>query len=163
MSWVAKMRKLLPITGIAMELVRFDTQWMENPKISGVEYQQGTLAGYEVREYLLQKFGHLCAYCRGASGDPVLNVEHVVPRNPEHGPTGTDRISNLVIACKTCNEAKGNLQPEEWLEELRASGKALDRIRADNLPKALQQLKQPLKDAAMMTPTPDQVGAVSPA
>jgi hypothetical protein len=26
---------------------------MENPEISGVEYQQGTWLGYEVREYLL--------------------------------------------------------------------------------------------------------------
>ncbi|HUW65423.1 MAG TPA: RNA-guided endonuclease IscB [Spirochaetia bacterium] len=153
LSWVCKMRQLLPITAIAMELIRFDTQLMENPDISGVEYQQGTLAGYEVREYLLQKFARLCAYCRGASGDPVLNVEHVVPRNPDHGPKGTDRVSNLVIACKKCNDDKGNLQPEEWLEQLRASGKALDQIRTDNLPKALQELKQPLKDAAMMNAT----------
>ena len=48
---------------------------MQDPDISAVEYQQGTLAGYEVREYLLEKFGHQCAYCHGASGDPVLNVE----------------------------------------------------------------------------------------
>ncbi|MCY0884250.1 MAG: RRXRR domain-containing protein, partial [Firmicutes bacterium] len=83
MGWISKLRALLPITSIAMELVRFDTQLMRNPDITGVEYQQGTLAGYEVREYLLEKFGHQCAYCRGASGDPVLNVEHVIPRNPD--------------------------------------------------------------------------------
>ena len=34
-----------------MELVKFDTQLLEHPEISGVEYQQGTLAGYELREY----------------------------------------------------------------------------------------------------------------
>ena len=89
MSWIGKLRNLLPITSISMELIRFDTQLMQNPDISGVEYQQGTLAGYEVREYLLEKFGHQCAYCHGASGDPVLNLEHVVPRNPDHGPKGT--------------------------------------------------------------------------
>ena len=66
MSWVGKMRRLLPITSISMELARFDTHLMENPDISGVEYQQGTLAGYETREYLLHKFGHRCAYCHGA-------------------------------------------------------------------------------------------------
>ena len=33
-----------------IETVRFDTQKMENPEISGVEYQQGELEGYEVRE-----------------------------------------------------------------------------------------------------------------
>jgi hypothetical protein len=39
-----------------VEHVRFDTQAMQQTGISGVEYQQGTLAGYEVREYLLEKW-----------------------------------------------------------------------------------------------------------
>ena len=34
-----------------MELVRFDMQAMENAEVSGIEYQQGTLAGYEAREH----------------------------------------------------------------------------------------------------------------
>jgi len=153
MSWVNKLRALLPIASVSMELVRFDTQLMQNPDISGVEYQQGTLAGYEVREYLLQKYNHQCAYCKGESNDPVLNVEHVVPKNPKRGPKGADRISNLVIACKTCNDAKGNLQPDEWLNKLKTSKKKLNQDRAKNLPEALKQLKAPLEDAAMMNAT----------
>jgi len=27
---------------------------MEHPDIAGIEYQQGTLAGYEIREYVLE-------------------------------------------------------------------------------------------------------------
>jgi hypothetical protein len=38
-------------------------QKLENPEISGIAYQQGTLAGYELREYLLEKWGRKCAYC----------------------------------------------------------------------------------------------------
>ena len=53
-TWVQRLRRLCPITAISMELVRFDTQAMENPTIEGCEYQQGTLAGYELREYLLE-------------------------------------------------------------------------------------------------------------
>jgi hypothetical protein len=49
-AWVARLRRLAPISGLASELVRFDLQQLENPEISGLEYQQGTLAGYEVRE-----------------------------------------------------------------------------------------------------------------
>ena len=30
-------------------------QLMENPEISGAEYQKGELAGYEIREYLLNQ------------------------------------------------------------------------------------------------------------
>jgi len=50
-----------------MELVRFDTQLMQNAEISGVEYQQGELAGYKVREYLLEKWGRKCAYCHACN------------------------------------------------------------------------------------------------
>jgi hypothetical protein len=39
------------------ELDRFDIQLIENPENSGVEYQQGTLVGCEIREYLLAKWG----------------------------------------------------------------------------------------------------------
>jgi len=48
MAWVERVRRLAPITGISMERVRFDRQKLQNPEISGVEYQQGTLYGYEV-------------------------------------------------------------------------------------------------------------------
>lgn len=144
------LRKLrLPVGAISMELARFDTQKLENPEISGVEYRHGTLFGYEVKEYLLQKFGHRCAYCGGESGDPVLEVEHVVPRSRG----GTNRVSNLVIACRTCNRDKGNMRPEEWLDALRNSRLKLDRVRVSHLPKALAQLKTPLKDAAAVNAT----------
>ena len=56
-TWFVRLFKLVPLGGISMELVRFDTQLMQNAEISGVEYQQGELAGYEVREYLLEKWG----------------------------------------------------------------------------------------------------------
>src|SRR5213080_1578014 len=46
------------LTNISQELVRFDTQALENPDIEGAQYQQGTLAGYEVREYVLLKWNH---------------------------------------------------------------------------------------------------------
>ena len=65
------------ITAISMELVKFDMQLMENAEISGVEYQQGTLAGYEVREYLLEKWGRKCTYC-GKENIP-LQIEHIDP------------------------------------------------------------------------------------
>ena len=54
MTWVKRLIKLCPIASIAMELVRFDTQRLQSPEISGTSYQQGTLYQYEVREYLLE-------------------------------------------------------------------------------------------------------------
>jgi 5-methylcytosine-specific restriction endonuclease McrA len=58
--------------------VRFDLQQLENPEISGIEYQQGTLLGYEVREYLLDAWDRKCAYC--GIKDTPLQVEHIHPK-----------------------------------------------------------------------------------
>lgn len=151
MNAVQKLTKLLPVTAISTEHVKFDTQLLQNPDIAGVEYQQGELYGYEIREYLLEKWGRKCVYCL-AEGIP-LEVEHVVPKKPKNGTKGTDRVSNLTIACNPCNEAKDNKHPEEWLTELQQSNKPIDKRRAENLPRVLANLKKPLKDAAMMNAT----------
>ena len=55
-NWGKKLKNLSPITCIEVETARFDTQKLMNPEISGIKYQQGTLQGYEVREYLLEKW-----------------------------------------------------------------------------------------------------------
>ncbi len=93
---------------LSLELVKFDTQLMQNAEISGVEYQQGELAGYEVREYLLEKFGRRCAYCRKTN--VPLQIEHIVPK-VRHG---SNRVSNLTLACKACNDAKGKRTAAEF-------------------------------------------------
>lgn len=62
-AWVRRLQRWAPVTAISQELVRFDTQALQNPEVSGVEYQRGELHGYEVREYLLEKWGRRCAYC----------------------------------------------------------------------------------------------------
>ena len=100
---VRRLQKLAPVGTLSYENVKFDTQLIQDEMISGVRYQQGELAGYEVREYLLEKFKHQCAYC-GMSGVP-LEVEHIIPKSRG----GTNRISNLAIACHTCNQKKGSM------------------------------------------------------
>ncbi len=135
-SWVARLRRLVPVTGLAMELVRFDMQAMENPDIEGAEYQRGTLAGYELRSYLLAKWDHACAYC-GAVEVP-LNLDHIVPR----ARGGSNRVSNLACACISCNEEKGARPVEEFLA---GRPKILARVKA--------HAKRPLKDAAAVNAT----------
>jgi 5-methylcytosine-specific restriction endonuclease McrA len=136
LTWVARLQKLCKLTNISMELVRFDTQLISNPEISGAEYQQGTLAGYEVREYLLYKWGRKCAYC-GKENVP-LQIEHIVPR----AKGGTNRVSNLCLACEKCNLAKGARDIKDFLAK---KPDVLKRVRA--------QAKTPLKDAAAVNTT----------
>jgi len=135
-NWMLKLDKLAPLTQIAVETVRFDTQKMQNPEISGVEYQQGDLAGYELREYLLEKWGRECAYC-GAKNVP-LEIEHIVARSKG----GSDRVSNLTLACTPCNIDKGNKDIKDFLKRKQ---KRLKKIQA--------QAKTPLKDAAAVNAT----------
>ena len=115
---VVKFDKYFPITQIAGELNKFDTHKMHNPEISGVEYQRGTLYGFEVREYLLQKYSYTCVYCQkcafrnNKSTGLKLEIDHVVPRSKG----GSDRVNNLVLACHRCNQNKGNRSLHEFLK-----------------------------------------------
>ncbi|MHB8226695.1 RNA-guided endonuclease IscB [Acidithiobacillus sp.] len=136
MAWVERLMRWAPVTALSQELVRFDTQAMQNPEISGTEYQQGMLLGYEIREYLLEKWGRECVYC-GAEHTP-LEIDHIHPRSKG----GSDRVSNLAIACHDCNQRKGNMPVEQFL------AKHPERVR-----KILAQAKAPLKDAAAVNST----------
>jgi 5-methylcytosine-specific restriction endonuclease McrA len=136
LTWIDKLIKLAPIGSIVQELVRFDLQQLEKPETSGIEYQQGELLGYEVREYLLNKWNRHCTYCQVK--DVPLQVEHVVPK----AKGGSNRISNLCLACDKCNKKKGILDIKEFLFE-----------KPDLLRKIQSQLKAPLKDAAAVNST----------
>jgi 5-methylcytosine-specific restriction endonuclease McrA len=105
---VKKIKSLLPITVTKVEVANFDTQKMQHPEITGVKYQHGELQGYEVREYLLEKWGRKCAYC-GRTNVP-LEVEHIIPTSRG----GSDRVSNLTLSCEDCNRKKNTMTAEEF-------------------------------------------------
>jgi 5-methylcytosine-specific restriction endonuclease McrA len=136
LTWVKRLIRYCPVNSIAVELVKFDLQKLRNPEISGVEYQHGTLYGWEVREYLLAKFNRTCQYC-GATDKP-FEVDHIHPISKG----GSDRVSNLTLPCHDCNQAKGNQDIKVFLE-----GKA------DLVNRILKQAKTPLKDAAAVNST----------
>jgi 5-methylcytosine-specific restriction endonuclease McrA len=136
LTWVNRLCRFCPITAISMELVKFDLQQMENPDIEGFQYQQGTRAGYEVRGYLLEKWERKCAYC--SKQNIPLQVEHIVAR--ANG--GTDRISNLTLACEPCNTAKGTQDIRDFLQK-----------KPEVLKRILAQARAPLKDASVVNAT----------
>jgi 5-methylcytosine-specific restriction endonuclease McrA len=135
-TWVARLQRLCSIDAISMELVKFDLHQIQNPEIQGTEYQQGTLFGYELREYLLVKWGRTCAYC--GKSDVPLQIEHLVPK----AKGGTDRVSNLCLACEMCNQKKGTKEIIVFLKK-----------KPELLVKILAQAKASLKDAAAVNTT----------
>jgi len=142
-TWGSRLAKLSPISVCAVETVRFDMQKMLNPEITGKEYQQGELFGYEVREYLLEKWGRQCIYC--AKENVPLEVEHIIPKS--NG--GSNRISNLTISCRICNEKKGSKDIKIFLNK-----------KPEILAKILKTAKSPLKDAAAVNATRYAIGTV---
>ncbi|MBD2198240.1 MULTISPECIES: RNA-guided endonuclease IscB [Calothrix] len=135
-TWVNRLRKFAPITAISTELVKFDMQLMRNPEIEGKEYQQGTLAGYETREYLLEKWNRQCAYC--AVKDVPLQIEHIHPCSKG----GSNSITNLTLSCEKCNIKKGTKDIKDFLKK-----------DPTTLQKILAQAKKALADAAAVNAT----------
>jgi len=133
-NFVKKLMKLADIQAVAVESVKFDMQKMENARITGVEYQQGTLMGYEIRNYLLETKGHTCQYCGGLSGDKQLEVEHMHPKSRG----GSNRLANLNLACHTCNDDKNNLTLPEYVARLKGSSSNLDRTRVRHIEQILK-------------------------
>ncbi len=135
-TWVKRLMRFCPVADIWVEQVKFDMQLMQDADISGVQYQQGELQGYSVREYLLEKWGRECAYC--GKKDVPLQVEHIIPK----ARGGSNRVSNLSLACECCNQKKGSKPVEEFLKK-----------KPEVLKKIKNKAKQPLKDAAAVNST----------
>jgi 5-methylcytosine-specific restriction endonuclease McrA len=137
MSWVIRLMRWAPVRTIHVETAAFDTHALSSEgQFATAQYQHGTLEGTEVREYLLAKWNRTCAYCH-ATGVP-LTIDHVRPRSQG----GSDRVSNLVLACAPCNQKKNSRSVEEFLHE-----------QPNELAKILSQTKVPLRHAAAINAT----------
>ncbi len=130
LTWTRRYGRWTPLSQIEIELVKFDTALLQHPEITGIQYQRGELCGWEIRSYLLSKFGRRCVYC--GRGERVFEIDHVVPSSRG----GSDRVSNLVLSCHDCNTAKGNRTAAEF-----------------GYPQVEAQAKLPLRDAAAVNAT----------
>lgn len=54
--------------------------------------------------------GRRCVYCATPLAPDLATLDHVYPR--AHG--GTGHAGNLVTACRSCNQLKGDLLPTEF-------------------------------------------------
>ena len=101
LSRIEAVTRILPITTIIVEEAPFDIQRLQNPSISGKEYQEGAqLDFYNVREYVLWRDQYTCQHCHGKSKEPRLHVHHIESRL-----TGGNAPNNLVTLCLTCHQA----------------------------------------------------------
>ena len=130
---IKHLHKYFPIKDIIIEVAEFDIQKIVNSDISGKEYQQGTLQGYNIRNYLIEKYNHKCFYCDKEVS--AFEVEHMIPK----ARNGSNRIDNLTLSCPDCNQKKGTLTAEEFIRQTLSPQKAAQKLR--QLPKTKKLLK----------------------
>lgn len=117
------LHRYFPIETIIVEVAEFDIQKIKDPNISGIEYQQGTLQGYNIRNYLLEKYNRKCFYCGKTVSD--FEVEHMIPK----ARGGSNRIDNLTLSCHDCNQKKDTLTAEEFIKQTLPVKKAATKLK----------------------------------
>ena len=96
--------KILPIVRINIEIGKFDSQKIQNPSISGDQYQKCKLAGWEnLKAYAKWRDGYKCRVCgKSHRTDPTVHLEvHHIRRRADGG---TDTPENVVTLCHECHE-----------------------------------------------------------
>ena len=128
LTWVNRLSALYPVRHVRVETTRFDTQLIQNAEISGEEYQHGTLHGWQLRSYVFHRDGRKCRYC-GSVKAKRYELDHIVPKSTG----GTDRVSNLVVSCRECNDDKANRTVAEFLTGKPTRLAAIRRIQRNSL------------------------------
>lgn len=82
-------------------------QWAARPGRESLSKRLGKVAAL-----IKSRDGNTCVYCgaTAASSGAHLHLDHLTPRS--HG--GEDIATNLVVACRRCNDARQNLTLTEW-------------------------------------------------
>jgi hypothetical protein len=101
-KFIRKIKSILPINQVIIEVANFDIQKIKNPGIQGKEYQEGEQKGFsDLREYILHRDKHKCQNpkCKGKSA--ILQVHHLGYWKNDR----TNRPENLVTLCINCHTA----------------------------------------------------------
>lgn len=95
---VNKISKFLPISSISIELNKFAMMKLDDPTISGKDFQNGPLKGYadNIHWAVSDMQGGKCLLC----GKPIDEYHHVRTRSKN----GSDTIGNLVGLCHECHK-----------------------------------------------------------
>ncbi len=100
--FIDKLKVILPITKVILEVANFDIQKIKNPSITGEEYQQGEQLGFwNLREYILHRDNHKCQNpnCKNKDKNPILEIHHIIFQSKG----GTNAPSNLITLCNKCH------------------------------------------------------------
>lgn len=91
------MQKYLPVTDIGLEVNRFAFMQLEDPSISGVDFQNEPLKGFDnLHEAVRDLQDGKCLLCK----NEIQDFHHIVPRSRR----GSNTIGNIAGLCRNCHE-----------------------------------------------------------
>ena len=94
---VKMVQKYLPVTDVAFEVNQFAFALLENPHLKGLDFQNGTLKGFDNKEDAVSTQQHdICLMC-GKAG--IEHYHHLIPRHKG----GSDTLDNLAGLCSACH------------------------------------------------------------
>lgn len=115
---IRKIQKYLPVTDVAIEVNRFAFMSLENPSVSGVDFQNGPLKGFGNLHDAVDDLQHgKCLLC----GGKIEHYHHIVPRSRR----GSNTIDNIAGLCKKCHDKVH--KDEECQKDLKNLKKGLDK------------------------------------
>jgi RRXRR protein len=98
--FINHIKNILPITSTIIEVANFDIQKINNPEITGKEYQNGEQKGFsDLREYVLHRDKHQCQNLKCKGKSKVLQVHHLGYYNSDR----SNRPGNLITLCTHCH------------------------------------------------------------
>lgn len=101
LNLINRIKKLLPVTQIIVEVGSFDIQKINSPEITGVEYQQGDRFGYEnMKSYVLTREKGKCQLCGKTVFGSKINLHHIIQRKDG----GTDKANNMALLHEICHD-----------------------------------------------------------
>lgn len=73
-------------------------------KLFGPRKKQTPHVSRAKRAQVIERDGFRCVYCKAELTADVVTIDHVIPKTKGGG----SQLSNLVVACRSCNSSKGN-------------------------------------------------------
>ena len=72
-----------------------------------LEAVTGSEAKRKWRQAIKEKWNYECAYC---GSEENLTLDHITPTSKG----GSDRVTNILCACHSCNHSKGHQMWSDW-------------------------------------------------
>lgn len=104
---IDRIKAILPVERVVVEVASFDIHKLKNPDIRGREYQQGEQYGFDnLRAYILHRDHYTCQHpaCTNKAKQPILQVHHLGYWKDDR----SNRPGNLIALCSRCHTPRAH-------------------------------------------------------